>query len=680
MELKLNELFIKKNLTGSAYNMTVPKLTEAIANLKSRLKEKDVKNNPTLTDKIERYIRDFTTAKSEILKIVELAKQKAPNMLAGKANTLTLIQIYRKLGFEKDTLKKLEDKGQPWAYNIADFAKDTKGLAIGVACTSVALGVANAIATSVAGKGIMALIAQGIGSAFASAPLTSALIAGGLVIGAGLLIIPKIAKLVKKIKNNAAVSREIRNEFLENNNANDLDLSTHNADQIKEILKGDDTLRREIINGKFDFEGYSEKEKNTLIKAAYTAENELTSERRSDRIEIGKQIEINNQDNYLEEYEALGNQLMSNKDFNALKKEVEGYAAEALTPAEVAELEKEENKLKKLTEAETEAKTKKENLEKEVKELKEKKRALEEDLKNTSDILNDHKALYEKSDVYKAATKDATLKGYVDNYHDALKSKLKLQNELVNKNAELKTKTLELKDIQSKLKHANQIYRKAVASDNTKSTAESRKARAQALSEVTSLTSTESNLSNSIETINESIRNLSGKIKTQDEKITTNFNNIKNYKTTVKHKGGTTDKNLFTEKQITEFESKANNYVTFSVRRELTNNELNSIKIELGDETSGKIKAMNDATLDYNTKHNEVETFKASGPYKTLIEKRDNYTNGTADRAKKTETYNAENVRRERHKTLREKLLAIFGDDEAIKKAMAERHAAGLGE
>lgn len=277
-------------MTGNANTMTIPQLDKIIEKLQIKLKENDVKNNDTLRSKVESLLYDYTKAKNKILRYYEKTKSKHPELVVGKKNTLTMVQILKNKGkFNK--ADNVSQKEQKWAYNVTDFLKDTKGYAIGIAATAGALGVANAISMGVANKGIMQVIGKAIGTAFWTSALSSSLITAGLAIGAACYLVPKIARSVQKIKNNKTQAREMNNEILNVSAEDNLDVSK-SIDEIVEILNSNKNLN-DMLNDPTQFteitNNMTPAEVAKLKNAMASHKAKLNKEERENLVAAGKE-------------------------------------------------------------------------------------------------------------------------------------------------------------------------------------------------------------------------------------------------------------------------------------------------------------------------------------------------------------------------------------------------------
>lgn len=291
-------------MTGNANTMTIPQIKKTITLLNEKLKDDRIKGNDTLTAKINNLIYDYTKAQNKILRYYEKTKSRHPELVAGKKNTLTLVQIYRNQGKEGKA-NKFAQKEQKWAYNVADFMKDTKGYAVGIAATAGVLGVANLITTKIAQKGALELLGAALGKAFMASPVTTSLIAAGVAIGGLCIVVPKIARSVQRIKANKTRAREINNEVLEAASEGELDMSTQTVDEIKEVLKSNRDLKERIENGTFDWAsaGFTPLERSKIMRAFTQLNAELTQEERDNFIEVGKQRTKDlNYETYLQAY------------------------------------------------------------------------------------------------------------------------------------------------------------------------------------------------------------------------------------------------------------------------------------------------------------------------------------------------------------------------------------------
>ncbi len=299
-------------MTGSALNLTVPQLDTIIGKLKNKLeKNEDIQRNPTLSSKINNLIYDYTKAKTKIIRYYNKTLKKYPQLVKGKLNTLTLVKIARMEGKEGKAIN-LENKREKWAYNVADFMKDTKGLAVGLAVTSGVLGVANAIAMT-QGTNIAALIGQGLTKAFglesttvsilgkqfasvgianASAFASASLITAGVAIAALAIFVPKIARMVKRIKHNKTVAREFSNEALLSTMDDELDLSKHtDVEKITNLLKSNPDLR-EYLSKETNLLGYSTLEQSRIKRALFDINKAEKDEIEQNQQAIGATREI----------------------------------------------------------------------------------------------------------------------------------------------------------------------------------------------------------------------------------------------------------------------------------------------------------------------------------------------------------------------------------------------------
>ena len=291
-------------MTGNAFTMTIPQLDKTIKTLKEKLNEQGVKGNETLTTKVNNLIYDYTKAKNKILRYYEKTKYKHPELVVGKKNTLRVIDIERNKGNFKKA-EKLANKEQKASYNVVDLMKDSKGLAIGLASSAVALGVANGISMAVAQKGIMTVLGEAIKNAFMTQPLTATLITAGLAIGGTALIVPKVSRSIQKIKRNKTMSREITNDSLNASvDMSNIDFEKADLTTIKETIKNNpalkDNLQVIMQNG-----NYSPLQQAILKQAqAEIALDEKTAERAHLAAEGQARLKADKYEEYVNEYES----------------------------------------------------------------------------------------------------------------------------------------------------------------------------------------------------------------------------------------------------------------------------------------------------------------------------------------------------------------------------------------
>ncbi len=215
-------------MTGNAATMTIPQLDKAIDVLKKKLADKDIQKNSTLVNKVNNLLYDYTKAKNKILRYYEKTLRKNPELVRGKKNTLTLIQVMRNGGkFKNWMADRKEGKHEKWAYNFADFAKDInlKGLGIGVGVTLGAIG-----AMKAAGM-------QPFLTALSQFLTANPLISAGIAITSIAVIVPKIAKTIQKVKNNKTAARELNSQILQETAKKDFDAKADSIEQIKDALK-----------------------------------------------------------------------------------------------------------------------------------------------------------------------------------------------------------------------------------------------------------------------------------------------------------------------------------------------------------------------------------------------------------------------------------------------------------
>lgn len=320
-------------MTGSAHTMTIPQIDNVLKKLQARLKEKEVAANPTLKTKVENLIFDYTKAKNKILRYYEKTKSRHPELVTGKIKTLTLVEIARLQGKEGKA-NRLSQKQEKWAYNAIDFARDTKGAIINIAGTCGVLGAANILTNKFLSKGLVDLVAQGLHLAWSINPSTTLLMGTAAAIGVGFLVIPKVARLIHKIKMNKTAAREMNNEILGEAMENDIDLKNQSLQEIAQRLKDDPELLRKFNDGEFDFDGYTPEERSKL-KSAMAIANENNAKERRENYTAGGKAEYRrvNHEKFVQDFEAAYNKKPRNveeakKVFDdAEKKEAEAIAA-----------------------------------------------------------------------------------------------------------------------------------------------------------------------------------------------------------------------------------------------------------------------------------------------------------------------------------------------------------------